>query len=952
MKINAQITLTENFDYPAGDSIGAHGWITFSGSVNNIKVKSPGLVYTNYILSNIGNCARVSNNGIDSYKSGDSINSGAVYISFMVKVDSARSTGDYFIALLPNNSTTTYFLRIFAKDTLGGLCFGVSKYSTNATTLPVWGTTTFSYGVTYLIVGKYKFNTTSTTDDEVSLFVFTDPNVPLTEPPTPYAGPVTTTQTDVTNLSRIALRQGSATIAPSLDIDGIQGGHTWSDLFPSTPVPSSPTLYLPPNNSNGNLLNVNLVWSKPQGSTGYNVLVASDTAFTNIIVNDTTLTDSIKTVSGLNPLTTYYWKVRAKNTSGWGNYSGYFNFKTLGTPTQVILASPVNNSTNQPVNITFKWYKSIDQIMSPNVISNYWFELASDITFQNIISKDSTLTDTTKSISGLNNNSTYYWRVKAKNQIGWGTFSSPWNFTTILGLPGAPVLFYPPNYAGVTQPITFVWRKAVETLSFAKNESNLINRKILNDNSLTVSNYWFECASDSLFSTIISRDSSLTDTTKTLSGFSTGVFYYWRVKAKNQIGWGPFSSVWRFGVQLPIPSAPVLTSPANGATCISLTALLDWADVVGASGFRIQITTDSTFNNITTYDTSGVTVSQLNIPSGKLLNYTKYYWRVNATNTSGTSPWSAAWNFTTILSTPVLISPLNNSTGVSVTPLLDWGDVTGASSYRVQVSTDSTFSSTAWDSSGITLSQVNVPSGKLLNGTLYFWRVNASNAGCTSSWSAMWRFATIAAGLPLNLKAYLEGFWNGTTHVPDTVSIYLASGSVSYTLVDSQKVILGTAGTTNPTFMRVSSGSYYIVLKHRNHLETWSRLPQPFVAGVPLSYDFTTDSAKAYGFNMKKVGSVWVIFGGDPNQDGDINALDVPIFVGQFGSSGYLSCDFNGDGDVNALDVVIISANFGRAKYVPGLLEEPVEFLIQKKSIKQKELLEIIKNQNKIKENN
>jgi hypothetical protein len=70
---------------------------------------------------------------------------------------------------------------------------------------------------------------------------------------------------------------------------------------------------------------------------------------------------------------------------------------------------------------------------------------------------------------------------------------------------------------------------------------------------------------------------------------------------------------------------------------------------------------------------------------------------------------------------------------------------------------------------------------------------------------------------------------------------------------------------------------------------------------------------------MKQVGSVWVLYGGDANQDGSIDGFDIVIFVPQYGTQGYLSADFNGDGDVTAADVIIISANYGLTKAVPTL---------------------------------
>ena len=68
-------------------------------------------------------------------------------------------------------------------------------------------------------------------------------------------------------------------------------------------------------------------------------------------------------VTNLNPLTTYYWKVRANNITGWGVFSSVYNFKTVGSPTQVLLSSPSNGAISQPTSLTFKWFKAVDQTL-------------------------------------------------------------------------------------------------------------------------------------------------------------------------------------------------------------------------------------------------------------------------------------------------------------------------------------------------------------------------------------------------------------------------------------------------------------------------------------------------------------------------------------------------------------------------------------------------------------
>lgn len=234
-KASSQVLMDENFNYPAGDSIGAYGWVWNTGTTNTILVATPGLTYAGYPLSNIGNSCRVKNNGNDAYKQTDSTLTGSVYVSFMVNIDSVRANGgDYFFALLPNNSTTNYTARLYAKDTLNGVYFGITKgaISTNPIT---WSTTTYAKNTTYLIVVKYTFLTGTTSDDEIRMYIFAS-GIPGTEPGSPTVGPVTGASTDAPNISRVALRQGSATTSPTLNIDGIRVARSWGNLVGITPI--------------------------------------------------------------------------------------------------------------------------------------------------------------------------------------------------------------------------------------------------------------------------------------------------------------------------------------------------------------------------------------------------------------------------------------------------------------------------------------------------------------------------------------------------------------------------------------------------------------------------------------------------------------------------------------------------------------------------------------------
>jgi hypothetical protein len=210
-------------------------------------------------------------------------------------------------------------------------------------------------------------------------------------------------------------------------------------------LPLAPILYNPSNSTVGNPLNFNLIWKKTVYASEYNLVLATDINFSNIVLNDTTITDTLKSISNLSPLTYYYWKVKAKSIAGWGAFSSVFIFKTYGSPTQVILAFPENNALNQPKNLNLKWFKSFDQVVLskhnnglvnkyldfPDIISNYWLEIATNEAFTNIILRDSSVVDSIKLVYGvLNDTTSYWWRVKAKNQAGWSTFSTIFKFTT------------------------------------------------------------------------------------------------------------------------------------------------------------------------------------------------------------------------------------------------------------------------------------------------------------------------------------------------------------------------------------------------------------------------------------------------------------------------------------------------------------------------------------------
>jgi hypothetical protein len=107
-------------------------------------------------------------------------------------------------------------------------------------------------------------------------------------------------------------------------------------------------------------------------------------------------------------------------------------------------------------------------------------------------------------------------------------------------------------------------------------------------------------------------------------------------------------------------------------------------------------------------------------------------------------PFASSWDLAASVATPsapTLILPSNGETGIPSTLLLNWDGPWGATSYQLQVSTSSDFSSLVIDQNNIKGQSYGIRD--LEYNTLYYWRVKATNAGGTSSYSTIWKFTTI-----------------------------------------------------------------------------------------------------------------------------------------------------------------------------------------------------------------
>ncbi len=176
----------------------------------------------------------------------------------------------------------------------------------------------------------------------------------------------------------------------------------------------------------------------------------------------------------------------------------------------------------------------------------------------------------------------------------------------------------------------------------------------------------------------------------------------------------------------------------------------------------------------------------------------------------------------------------------------------------------------------------------------------------------------------LNVRLFIEGYYksfetmnasvNPTLYplLCDTVQIELHASSPPYTLIQSKKGTIDINGNGSLVFSQISLGNiYYVVVRHRNSLETWSTNPIVF-SSTTISYSFTNAANLAFGNRIKSMGDGrFALYSGDIDQNGIIDQNDEVSIenASLMFSYGYLINDINGDFLVESTDYNLVENN-------------------------------------------
>jgi subtilisin family serine protease len=189
-----------------------------------------------------------------------------------------------------------------------------------------------------------------------------------------------------------------------------------------------------------------------------------------------------------------------------------------------------------------------------------------------------------------------------------------------------------------------------------------------------------------------------------------------------------------------------LLQPKNYASNTGINPVFRWSSIEGAT-YTLQISNTADFANPQIFETNQSTYE---IPVSLIADQT-YFWRVQGHVNESDTPWSSYFQFvSSTLMPPTLISPLNNSIGVSPTAEMSWSAVPNAWYYIIELSTVQDFSQPVLmaTSNGNSYLIQN-----LLHHETYYWKVTAVIPAYFEIYqvtSETWKFSTGdgAVGIP------------------------------------------------------------------------------------------------------------------------------------------------------------------------------------------------------------
>jgi len=217
----------------------------------------------------------------------------------------------------------------------------------------------------------------------------------------------------------------------------------------------------------------------------------------------------------------------------------------------------------------------------------------------------------------LQPNTTYYWRVRAWNNLNAAnSVPSIASFKTPANPPGAFALVSPAPGATTSLRPTFKWAPSVDRDTYrvtVDNDSNF-SSPVFEVSGLDAHEYFMPSA--------------------VLAPQTT---YFWRVTATNAIG-STVATPSSQSIQTvgQVPGSFALSAPADGSNIGTTIPTVQWQSANLADTYTLRIALDVTLTNLV-YTRTGLAGTSHTVDPGVLQNDLRYYWRVTAVNDTGST---------------------------------------------------------------------------------------------------------------------------------------------------------------------------------------------------------------------------------------------------------------------------------------------------------------------------
>jgi Viral BACON domain len=594
------------------------------------------------------------------------------------------------------------------------------------------------------------------------------------------------------------------------DLGGSTPGSEWAFRTASTPctlAPTKPTTPTPVAGATGVAVNQDLSWtsgiSQCVGLTATYDVYFGTTSPPPFDHNN----GSVKTwdPGTLAEGTTYYWRVVAMDANG-STPGNAWSFTTVpqacaAAPTVPIAPTPANGALAVSIEQNLSWGGGNSQCAGLTASYDIYFGTTSPPPLHHNNGGVKAWDPGT-----LASETTYYWRIVAKDANG-STTGSEWNFRT--ACTAAPTAPAGPTPAGGALAVSID-----QDLAWGGGDSRCPGLTATYD-------VYFGTTSPPPF-----HHNGLVKTWDpgTL-GYQTS--YYWRIVARDANG-STSGPEWNFRTaSTPCtlgPTKPATPTPTDLATGVAINQDLSWTSG-NSQCAGLTASYDIYFGTTSPPPFDHNNGSAKTWDPGTLTNGITYYWRVVAKDANGSISGSE-WSFTTEAAciaaptAPAGPTPGSGALGVSIEQNLAWGGGISqcaglTASYDVYFGTTSppplhhnNGGVKTWDP------------GTLANGTTYYWRIVATDANGSTS-GPEWSFTTevIPCTDPPTIAC--------TPNPPDAKVNVSENANLAWGCGDSQcpglvatyDVYFGTSPT--PTTLVGSTAVKAWVLPRLNHLVTY-----------------------------------------------------------------------------------------------------------------------------------